>query len=359
MSGAGQSGRVAIIGVGARTPVGLTADASAAAWRAGVSRLGFHPRFVDKAGEPMRAAFDARLDPDLPVAARMLEMATAAVQEACAGLATVGRPAASLLVGLPAPRPGWPELDTAPLLQRLSQVAAEFVNVQRVIPFAKGHASGLLALEAAARDIEAGTAEVCLVGGVDSWLDYRALAWLDAERRLASDANRLGFTPGEAAAFVLVTSVSVARAMQQPTLARIRGVGSAHEPNSLGTDTICVGEGLTAAIRNATAALRLPQEKIATAYCDINGERYRSEEFMYVPLRLWAPFVDSNRYDAPADSWGDVGAATGPLLVALAAVSGRRAWAKGEHVLVWASSDHGARGAVTLSLPVPAQGAAA
>ena len=106
-----------------------------------------------------------------------------------------------------------------------------------------------------------------------------------------------------------------------------------------------------AAIAGATHPLRLPHEKIATTYCDINGERRRSEEFFYVPLRLSAPFIDANRYESPADAWGDVGAASGPLYVALAVASAERGYARGPHVLAWTSSDGGTRAAVTLTLP--------
>lgn len=362
MTGAGHSGAAVIGAVGARTPVGLSADGSAAAWRAGISRLGEHPRFVDKEGEPIRTAFDAALDPDLPVLERMCQIAESALHEACEGLGTAGRRRATLMVALPEPRPGWSELDATPVLQRLTAAAHHHVEVERTVPFARGHAAGLLALESATREIESGACELALVGGVDSWLDYRALSWLDQERRLASGANRLGFTPGEAAAFVLVASAATLRSLRLPTLAQIRGVASAHEPKTRSTDEVCLGEGLNVAIRSAASGLSLPEEKIATTYCDINGERYRSEEFMYVPLRVWAPFVDANRYETTADAWGDVGAATGPLLLALVASSVRRGWARGPTALVFAGSDDGARAAAALALPqapAPSQGATA
>lgn len=99
------------------------------------------------------------------------------------------------------------------------------------------------------------------------------------------------------------------------------------------------------------ASLRLPHEKVATTYCNINGERWRTDEFLYVPLRLHAPFIDANRYESPADAWGDVGAASGPLYVALAVASAERGYARGRHVLAWTSSDGGTRAAVTLTLP--------
>ncbi len=350
MTGAGFSGGVVICAIGARTPVGLTADSSAAAWRAGISRIAEHPRYVDKAGEPVRVATDGALDPDLGVADRMQQMASAALHEACEALAGAGRPKATLLVALPQTRPGFSDADAAPLLAALSQASRHSVELSRAIPFARGHAAGLVALHNAALEIEAGSNEVFLVGGVDSWVDPQALSWLDEGRRLASMDNRLGFAPGEAAAFVLVTSVGTARTLKLPILARVRGVALAAETQHRDSEDVCTGEGLTAAVAEATSGLTLPDEKITTTYCDINGERYRSEEFMYVPLRLWAPFVDANRYDTTADAWGDVGAATGPLLLSVAVSSSRRQWARGSSVLVFTGSDAGTRAAATLSL---------
>jgi 3-oxoacyl-[acyl-carrier-protein] synthase-1 len=52
-----------VVAVAARTPVGLRADATAAAIRAGISRLGPHPIFADANGEPVRCGFDATLGP--------------------------------------------------------------------------------------------------------------------------------------------------------------------------------------------------------------------------------------------------------------------------------------------------------
>jgi 3-oxoacyl-[acyl-carrier-protein] synthase-1 len=190
-----------------------------------------------------------------------------------------------------------------------------------------------------------------MVGGVDSYLHPATIDWLDESRRLCTAANRSGFVPGEAAGFFVVTTDANARAWRLPELATIRSVATAIEPNPIASGRVCTGEALTAAIAGASVGLRLPQEKIATTYCDINGERHRSEEFLYVPLRLPAPFVDANRYDAPADAWGDVGAASGPLYVSLAVASGQRSYARGRHLLAWASSDGGTRAAVTLSLP--------
>src|SRR5450432_4315465 len=75
------NGLVHIVAVGARTPLGLTAEGSAAAVRAGVSRIREHPFMVDMRGQHARMACDARLDPLLAGHARMLALARAALSE--------------------------------------------------------------------------------------------------------------------------------------------------------------------------------------------------------------------------------------------------------------------------------------
>jgi 3-oxoacyl-[acyl-carrier-protein] synthase-1 len=133
-------------------------------------------------------------------------------------------------------------------------------------------------------------------------------------------------------------------------LANVRAAATAVEPNPLRGTEPCVGAGLTAAIASATQGLQLPHEAITFTYCDLNGERFRNEEFAFAQLRTQEAFVDANNYLSPADCWGDVGAASGPLYVALAAASKQRGYAKGAFPLLWAGSDGGYRSALTLSL---------
>jgi 3-oxoacyl-[acyl-carrier-protein] synthase-1 len=343
--------RFVIVATGARTPVGLRAPTSAAAARAGLCRHAFHPTMLDGAGDPLRFALDARLDPDLCGSPRARALALTALQECLEPLAALGPVPLSLWVGLPEERPGFTRTDTDRVMHALTRALAPHARLEAVMSVPRGHAAGLVALEHALRELDAGRTRACVVGGVDCYLHPATIDWLDESRRLCTAANRSGFVPGEAAAFFVVTTDATARARHLPELATIRSVATSTEPNPIASGRVCTGEALTAAIAEASLGLRLPQEKITTTYCDINGERHRSEEFLYVPLRLPAPFVDANRYDAPADAWGNVGAASGPLYVSLAVASGQRSYALGPHVLAWTSSDGGTRAAVTLSVP--------
>ena len=212
------------------------------------------------------------------------------------------------LIGLPEARPGCP----ANIGRLISAAVSRTFGIPAscVYVVERGHAAGCMALQAAAGKITSGESDMCIVAGVDSYHQAETLEWLDESGFLMSPQNRNGFPPGEAAgACLLASSVAVARyglAMQ----ARLRGAATAMELNTIRGTEACVGTGLSAALKDALAALRRPEELVTATYCDLNGERYRSEEFTYTLLRVQEAFVDAHDYVCPADCWGDVGAAS-------------------------------------------------
>ena len=140
-------------------------------------------------------------------------------------------------------------------------------------------------------------------------------------------------------------------------LARIEAAATVDEPNRIKTETVCIGEGLTQAVREVLEALP-PQTMIDDTICDQNGEAYRADEFGFMLARTSERFVDAADFQAPADCWGDVGAASGPLYVTLAATAARKDYAKGPRTLVWTSSEGGERTAVIVHADVQARGLA-
>ena len=105
---------------------------------------------------------------------------------------------------------------------------------------------------------------------------------------------------------------------------------------------------MTAVVRSATANLELPGQAVTDIICDMNGERYRGEEWGFVCLRLPLQMTNPTAYISPADCWGDMGAASGPLFAMLACRASARKYANGPRSLVWASSEGGLRGAMLL-----------
>jgi len=88
--------------------------------------------------------------------------------------------------------------------------------------------------------------------------------------------------------------------------------------------------------------------KVDRILCDMNGERYRGNEYGFAAIRNPTLFRNAADFETPADCWGDIGAASGPLFVCLAAEAEARNYSKGLQTLVWASSEQGLRAAALL-----------
>ena len=360
MGSADGNNQVCIVGIGARTPVGLTAASSAASVRTAISAIGEHPWFIDKAGEKMCVARDAKLAPELYGVERFYALAKPAMEEALLPFMQSDihntQMTLPLFLGLPELRPGLPNNLEQELAFRLGQLGKTSNVNLTTTTFSYGHSAGLMAMEEASRQIRQGQVEFCLVGGVDSYIEAETLEWLDDEGQLMSGDNRSGFPPGESAGFCLLASREAAYRNRLTVLADVVGVATTVEKNRIKTETICTGDGLSSAFSVITSKIKLPEEKINAIYCDINGERYRTDEFVYTALRQQAAFVDIHDTTHPADCWGDVGAASGPLFTCLAIESGQRGYAKGPRPFMWTSSEGGQRSAALLQIPMESGG---
>jgi len=335
-----------IIAVGARTPVGLRAESSAAAVRAGISRVNRHPCFVDGDGEFLNLAFDARLEPELAGWRRIAALAASTIAEVLAKAASAvpALEGPHVLLTLPETRPGFSEADVQQVVQFLTQGVARGLGVEVI---GRGHAGSLEALRVASEHFARGKGYF-IVCGADSYMDADALDWLEEHGRVKRSKVRSGFTPGEASGALLVATGGTLHSASAPqSLAVIRGVGTSVEARTVLSDADSQGEGLARAIRAASSGLKVPEEAVDAIFCDINGERYRTEEWGCALLRSQSA-TKTTDYQLATDSWGDVGAASGALGCILAVQSWRRGYAAGPRALVCAASDGGLRGAAVL-----------
>jgi 3-oxoacyl-[acyl-carrier-protein] synthase-1 len=327
----------------------MDAMASAAAVRGSISAVRAHEFFVDKAGEPMCLASDLVLGRRLDVSRRLEEMVLYALTEAVEPVWSDGlRTRARCLLGLPEPRVGMPPEVYKSLAAFVTRRLGLANGAVQSIP--GGHAAGLMAIQIAAGRISRGEVDVYLIAGVDSYYSPETLESLDEQGLLMSAVNRNGYPPGEAAGACILVSRSAAERYGLPILARIGSAATGIEPYPIYSKQVCVGTGLTAVLRSVTGGLRLPDEAVTATYCDLNGQRYRNEEYVYTLLRVQGAFVDVHDYKSPADCWGDVGAASGPLFACLAIAAMQRRYAQGAFPMLWAGSDSGYRSAVLLKL---------
>ncbi|MBU6258116.1 MAG: hypothetical protein KGL18_07500 [Burkholderiales bacterium] len=343
---------VVIVGLGARTPLGEGAWASAAAVRAGISAFERHRYMIDTAGEPMRVACVAAIEIEVQGVDRYEALLFPAIAEALelfAGQGDAGLRLA-LALALPPPRPGLPSELQRELIERIQRRWPGLFDAAAV--FANGHAAGLMALQAGRSQIRQGRLDACLVAGVDSYLEPETLEWLESCDQLhgaGSLNNAWGFIPGEAAGALLLSRATRARERGWQPLAAVLGCGVAHEPKRIKTETVCIGEGLTEAFRGALAALPHGR-KVSDIYCDMNGEPYRADEFGFSVLRTKEYFESAGEFAAPADGWGDVGAAGGVLHLALATAAGQKGYARGPLAFAWASAEGGERATALLAV---------
>ncbi|HET8707768.1 MAG TPA: hypothetical protein VFM46_15805, partial [Pseudomonadales bacterium] len=131
--------------IGARTPLGLNAAASAAAVRGAISAVRVHPFWKDKVGKGFGIGRDARMDEQLPdCIERAKTLAATAIAEALENTQIDVR-ALPIFLALPSPRPG--------LSEHYVQHISQFVSTYRgygqdpVFAYPHGHAAGIIALQ--------------------------------------------------------------------------------------------------------------------------------------------------------------------------------------------------------------------
>ena len=345
---------VVIAAAGLVCAAGLSLTESAAAARARLGCMAEIP-WLDRRFEPFIVArvpddglpslAESLTDVPLqPREARMLRLAHAALADLFAGL-PADLPAVPLLLGLGEDHATLP-IEPARFVRQLAAQAGSCFEPAGSIAAPRGRAAGLMALCQAASRIEAGQAEWMLVGGVDSLIDPYVLGTLDRAGRIRGETVSDGFTPGEGAAFVLLASETAVRSHGRVPLARVAGCGIGSEPGHLYSDQPYLGDGLAAAVGRAVEAAA-PEAPIQTVYCSFNGERYWAREFGIARIRNAGRFAADNRMEHPAECFGDLGAAHGVSLAALAA-HGLGAGYRAGPLLAYASSDRGDRAAVVL-----------
>jgi 3-oxoacyl-[acyl-carrier-protein] synthase I len=352
------SQRVSVVGAGMMTAVGLSAPETAASVRARVARFAeteYRDRQFDRFtlaevledGLPELVPNGSRAPTLTYREARMLRLGIMPLRECLAPLAGSAH-APGLLLALPEARGSRPD-DRADFLSRLVQLVGGGVDLGRSDASFRERAGGLAAVGRAAEIILAGEARFMIAGGIDSYRDLLTLGQLDFRGRIKSPSVMDGFIPGEGAAFVLLASRDAAAAQGLTPLASVSPAATGYEEGHLSSEEPYRGDGLAATLEQLVQTGAAPAP-IGEVYSSMNGESHWAKEWGVAFLRNRGAFAPDHGVHHPADSFGDVGAACGALLVALAAlgVSG------GYHrtpCLVYSSSDDGPRAALVVGAP--------
>ena len=155
-----------------------------------------------------------------------------------------------------------------------------------------------------------------------------------------------GFTPGEGAAFFLLTTRKPCERQGLNPLAYVSGVGVGEEKGHRYSDKPYLGEGLAAAVSDVAAQVAQTgaTEAAQLVMAGLNGESFNAKEWGVAHLRNQELFAEELQVEHPAEYTGDMGAALAPIMMGVAAN-----WIEAGHIvgpaLVWASSDEAERGA--------------
>jgi 3-oxoacyl-[acyl-carrier-protein] synthase-1 len=210
---------------------------------------------------------------------------------------------------------------------------------------ATGRAGGLQAVDLAFKYFASTNRDVALIGGVDTYCDDSVLGRLDAEDRVLAPGVTDGFVPGEAAGFLLLVSEWVVGRLPHKPLAMVYEPGIATEPGHRYSKEPYRGDGLADAFRLATE--NGPGQPIKTIYSSLNGEHFGAKEFGVAQVRNHTSLSEHAKHEHPADGFGDIGAAFGPILIGLAALDLQKGWRQGP-ALIYAASEQQTRAAIVV-----------
>lgn len=333
--------------VGMICSVGLRAAAACAAIRAGIARFG-ELRYLDNRMEPIIGAMVPGLPPLLGHRGRLIEMLALDLSD-CLRECDVEPEMlvqVPLLVGLAEPQ--WPfgsaETARTVIAGVESRLGLRF-HPSLSCTLQLGHTAGFRALQTARELFRDGRVPACLICGVDSYLNAEVLLWLDEHSRLKTEVNSDGLIPGEAAAAVLVTPPSSAKA---GITAQVMGLGFGLEEAGVLSNEPLLGLGLTAAARVALAEAGMRMDELDFRISDVAGESYGFKEQALVMARLLRTRKEALPLWHCADSIGDTGAAAGVCQLVSAFQAFRRSYAPGNRAICFSSSVAGERAAVVV-----------
>lgn len=216
---------------------------------------------------------------------------------------------------------------------------------------AEGRMSLLGALAQASRWLKSGEIDRCVIGALDSLVEPAVLQACAAGQVLKTEAQPVGFMPGEAAAFLLVESEASKRA-DEPVL-RLRALAHGHDVPYHEEAEQPMGRGTSEVIERALAAAGsrgMPPLVIT----DLNGTEARAMDWGYALLHLRSRYGEFNPdMWLTVESFGETGAATGGIGLCMALEAARRGRLDGGAALLLLHAENGGRAALLLDIHPP------
>lgn len=340
----------AVVGTGARTPLGLNARESAFLYRAGHVGL-CEAAVLDENEEPTTMCLVPTLDPYLSGPERVIALAEPALAEALTVLGPLAKEL-EINVVVSLDERGADDSALSPQVESaLRTTARHYAHEDVGVGLSSGGPAGPGRwMEKLLGDLRAGKVDIVALGGVHTDYSVPRVHELEYQGRLFSSGNLDSLIPGECAAFVLLADPHVARRYGLPELARINAVGSATEHARPDNDLSAYeAAGLTVALRKAFAPLDEESLQVGWMLSDLTFEMRELYEWQSAAVRHQRYLCEPQYTDFPAHRLGHMGAAALPLSLALVADAWRYGFGPHERAVLLAGNDAGERVAVLAS----------
>jgi len=333
------------------TSIGIGAEMVNASVRAGVNRYE-QTDIIGHDEDPVRMSLVPQMALD-SVAISQFSNTFDARQRRMLRLAILGikglkpaLPNVALPLFLAGPEPYVSMSDVNPVfIESLARYADINIDLRQCRVTNTGRAGGLQMIDTAFKYFASTGNHYALVGGVDSFYDLLLMSYLEEESRLLKNNALDGFVPGEGAGFLLLISPDAPEEIRQRATACIQCPSIALEKNNLLGEPVHGDGGLARAL---TQALEKTQQPIQHLYSSENGERYYARELSTALMRNQHSSIQKkNGVCRPAEFFGDLGAAFGPVAIGIAGVDIKKRHNTAS--LVVCSSDSGSRAALCVT----------
>lgn len=345
-----------IVGTGAFTPFGLNALQTSFLLRTGMPALTWSP-LADQNGEPVTFGLQPTLDPEKTGAARVLDLALPAFDEAVARLVPFAdRLRVGIVLSLDeelAPRGGWAANDPGSwLVDAFERHTRGRFPQSKVTVIARGAGGPGQVLPDALAALGRYEIDLLVFGGAHTDYDPARIRWLEGQGRLFTVSNLDALVPGECAAFVALMAPDVARRAGLEALGRVAQVASGFEEATPDNDLSAYeAKGLTAAVKAATRPLVGEKRQAGWMLTDSTFEMRRIYEWQSVVTRTREVWGEPYTVETPAQRMGLLAAAALPLLMVQAAEGFSRNFAPHPVAVLLTGSDGGERTAMVMETP--------
>ncbi|RJS22587.1 hypothetical protein DRW03_14885 [Corallococcus sp. H22C18031201] len=191
----------------------------------------------------------------------------------------------------------------------------------------------------------------CIIGALDSLVEPQVAWSLDQLGLLKGPEHPVGVLPGEAAAFAVLELPASAKRRGTSIEASINAFHFESERFHRRSRQPALGQALSRCVRTTLEALSDRGEETGLIIGALNGDAYRAQDWGTALVRLSDLPLRTTRQWYPAQSVGEIGAATGLVGLCMAIRGFARGYAQTRDVLVWTAGDDGGRGAFHVKAP--------